>query len=106
MSAFQGMLTKDSPLREIFSSGMIPLSSPAGYLVELGEPPQTELSQVYFLAVPACTPAQLEAMAQRMAAAGQGTIEEARAGLADPKQKLPVRAFHFDGVSFPLRYMG
>lgn len=99
--AFQGILTPDSPMRDIFKDGFVPIQSPFPVKAILGMLGEQE---VYMLAKHAITPAQSEAMAQAMAARGLGTIDQARDAMANTDD-IPLRLIHFTGTSFPLRYV-
>lgn len=98
------MLTHASALRNIFHSGVVPVSSPFAQWANLGIGPRSMRERVYFVVFSSCTPEQKEGMAAMMASMGLGSIEEARA-VIERNEPLPVRESHFDGVSFPLRYI-
>lgn len=102
--AFEGLAAADSPLREIFHDGRVPLTSPLASRARLGPPGREVEHSVYFIAVKACTAEQREGMARLMHRMGQGTLAEAREEVATG-EPIPVRDRNFHGVSFPLRYV-
>lgn len=104
MSAFQGMLTKISPMRQIFPHGLVPLKSPIAELAQLGEGATAQEARVFFIAVECCTAGQKECMAEMMARMGQDMVEGARAAIA-AGTPIPAREINFDGVNFPLRFV-
>lgn len=97
------MLTQESPLRRVFPTGLVPISSPVARTALLGEKP-VGAERIFFIVLTACTLGQKEAMAAMMHEMGQGSIEEARK-VVWTDDTLPVRETNFNGVSFPLRYV-
>ena len=104
MTAFSGMLTKESPLRSVFASGIVPLSSPHSIEAELGEGSNRHYSRVFFVVLGACTKEQRDGIAQMMHQMGQGSLEEARKTVAI-EETIPIRESNLSGVGFPLRYI-
>ena len=104
MTAFSGMLTRESPLRVVFPNGIVPLSLPHSIDAELGEGSNRHYSKVFFVVLGACSKEQREGIAQMMHRMGQGTIEEARKTVAI-EETIPIREQNLSGVGFPLRYI-
>ena len=104
MTAFSGMLTKECPLRSVFPSGIVPLSSPHAIAAELGEGANRHYSRVFFVVLGACTKEQREGIAQMMNRMGQGSLEEARK-IVSIEEMIPIRESNLSGVGFPLRYI-
>lgn len=100
MNAITGLLADSSPLKDIFTNGCVPLTSPTPVDANL----DGQISRVYLLLTRACTPLQKEGIAQLMSRMGQGTIEEARAAVAtnDP---IPIKEINITSASIPLRYL-
>lgn len=99
---FHGMLVKEDPLWEIFPDGRAPLETPLESAAQLGEIPEAQ--RCFMISLRYCTAEQKEKMAQDMVRRRQGSIEEARAFLAE-NQFVPARAFHFSGTTCPLRFL-
>jgi hypothetical protein len=99
LSCFCGILSWDSPLREFFKSGIVPLVDYLSVPAVLGVPPNVERANVFFVMLCACTQAQKVGMAALMVAMGQGSREEAlRVVLLE--DSVPIRAHNVDRVSF------
>lgn len=94
-----GYLKTDSPLRAIFTTGMVPLATPSTARAHLGDAKLTE--EVYLIVVARLSTEQKQAMAKRMEEMGQGPFAEALAEL-EKSHEFPVRSSHFSGVGMPL----
>lgn len=96
-------LRSKSTLHSIFSSGRIPLARPDLVSCSLDWPVGVMRAvPCYMLSTRHCTWAQLDEMAKTMAAAGAGTVDEARAWLKH-NEELPIREIHVAGVGIDLR---
>ena len=102
-TAFTGMLKEGSPLRDIFTNGHVPLSSPHAIKADLGEGTNRSVEPVYFVVLAACTKEQRDGIARMMHKLGQGSLEEARKVVAI-EDTIPIRESNLSGVSFPMRY--
>jgi hypothetical protein len=100
--AFVGILHRESPLRDIFRTGEIPLTGLTAEVVKLEQPDgSVTKGDVYFLKLDAVNETQKELLVRRSHDMGQGPIEECRAAVA--KGPLPIRALHIASVSASTR---
>lgn len=93
-------LTNASPLRQVFTDGLLPVKSPLAVAARLGDSIDTSL--VYFLDTAALTPEKGEAFAALMAAARGCPIEAARDAVATGV--IPIRATNCKPLGVSLRY--
>jgi len=99
--AFVGHAATNSPLRQIFPTGLLPLRSIHPRTAFLGS--ERLEAKVYLIDLRACDADELERMAQFLTPQFDGLIEAARHHLAEVEE-FPVREANITGTSFPLRY--